>query len=365
MGGLRRPMPVTYDDDDGRAGLGAGVVAARRLLLQGGRAVRRGPRGAAATSPACPRGSAGSCWSPRSPRSRSPRRTRPPAADDLRRPVPRRRAARTRRRPLMRWPLVVLAVPAAALGVVGLSAGWLPTWLRPGRRRAALASRRSSRRCVSLALVVLGAGVVWTSLARRSGRRPGALAARAGVRRGCATRLRRRRRRTTGSLVRPLRALARAVVVAVDDDRRRAAVQGTGAATARAALRPAPAPERQPAGVPHRCAGRRQRPARRRRRGGVGMTALSWVVVALLVAAGRGQRSRCCSPGSRADALGGPVRRRRHRRRAGRSPWSLAGGFDRGARRAAAGRRRRRLGAAARPAVPPRASTASRCRWSC
>ncbi len=29
----------------------------------------------------------------------------------------------------MRWPLVALAVPAALLGVVGLSTGWLPTWL--------------------------------------------------------------------------------------------------------------------------------------------------------------------------------------------------------------------------------------------
>jgi NADH-quinone oxidoreductase subunit L len=32
---------------------------------------------------------------------------------------------------LMRWPLVVLAVPAAGLGFLGLQAGWLPTWTFP------------------------------------------------------------------------------------------------------------------------------------------------------------------------------------------------------------------------------------------
>ena len=32
---------------------------------------------------------------------------------------------------LMRWPLVVLAVPAAAFGVFGLSAAWLPSWMYP------------------------------------------------------------------------------------------------------------------------------------------------------------------------------------------------------------------------------------------
>jgi NADH-quinone oxidoreductase subunit L len=32
----------------------------------------------------------------------------------------------------MRWPLVVLAVPAALLGLVGLPSDWLPTWLSTG-----------------------------------------------------------------------------------------------------------------------------------------------------------------------------------------------------------------------------------------
>jgi NADH-quinone oxidoreductase subunit L len=34
--------------------------------------------------------------------------------------------------PVMRWPLVALAVPTVGLGVAGLSAGWLPTWVSPG-----------------------------------------------------------------------------------------------------------------------------------------------------------------------------------------------------------------------------------------
>jgi NADH-quinone oxidoreductase subunit L len=34
--------------------------------------------------------------------------------------------------PAMRWPLVVLAVPAALLGLVGLPPDWLPTWLSTG-----------------------------------------------------------------------------------------------------------------------------------------------------------------------------------------------------------------------------------------
>ncbi|MDH5278946.1 MAG: NADH-quinone oxidoreductase subunit L [Actinomycetota bacterium] len=69
---------------------------------------------------------------------------------------------------LMRWPLVVLAVPAAGLGFLGLRAGWLPTWsfptvtappgavdevtaLRPGLLTVAL----------SLLALVVGAAAVW------------------------------------------------------------------------------------------------------------------------------------------------------------------------------------------------------------
>ena len=33
--------------------------------------------------------------------------------------------------PAMRWPLVVLAIPTLGLGFAGLSAAWLPTWVRP------------------------------------------------------------------------------------------------------------------------------------------------------------------------------------------------------------------------------------------
>ena len=45
MGGLARPMPVTTTTMTIALASGAGVVPARRLLLQGVRAVRRGPRG--------------------------------------------------------------------------------------------------------------------------------------------------------------------------------------------------------------------------------------------------------------------------------------------------------------------------------
>ena len=45
---------------------------------------------------------------------------------------PPRRGRRARAAAAMRWPLVVLAVPAALLGLVGLRVGWLPTWLSTG-----------------------------------------------------------------------------------------------------------------------------------------------------------------------------------------------------------------------------------------
>jgi NADH-quinone oxidoreductase subunit L len=131
---------------------------------------------------------------------------------------------------LMRWPLVVLAVPAAALGVVGLSTGWLSTWLGLGPARALGPGALTT--VVSLALVVVGAGVVWTSWRAAPDADPvrpllgpawswcangfGVDAVYDWV------------------LIRPLRALARGVV-AVDDDLV-AGVQGTGTATALAAL---------------------------------------------------------------------------------------------------------------------------------
>ena len=43
----------------------------------------------------------------------------------------RGKAAAHESSPAMRWPLVVLAVPATLLGLAGLPSGWLPEWLRP------------------------------------------------------------------------------------------------------------------------------------------------------------------------------------------------------------------------------------------
>jgi NADH-quinone oxidoreductase subunit L len=65
--------------------------------------------------------------------------------------------------PFMRWPLVVLAVPAVALGVVGLSSAWLPGWLGltgPGGAPVSLAPTLAPS-LVSLVLVGAGAGAVW------------------------------------------------------------------------------------------------------------------------------------------------------------------------------------------------------------
>jgi NADH-quinone oxidoreductase subunit L len=61
----------------------------------------------------------------------------------------------------MRWPLVLLAVPAAVLGLAGLPAGWLPTWL--GARNAAQDSRHVGlvTSLLSLALALAGATAVW------------------------------------------------------------------------------------------------------------------------------------------------------------------------------------------------------------
>ncbi len=131
---------------------------------------------------------------------------------------------------LMRWPLVVLAVPAAALGVLGLSAGWLPTWL--GEARAAALTPGAATAVVSLALVVLGAGAVWLRWRPAPDADPAAALGRlrpafdSGF--GVDTVYDR-------VLIRPLRALA-AGVVRADDEVVSAAVQGSGGATVRASV---------------------------------------------------------------------------------------------------------------------------------
>jgi NADH-quinone oxidoreductase subunit L len=129
---------------------------------------------------------------------------------------------------LMRWPLVVLAVPAAALGVVGLTDRWLATWL--GRPLTSLQVGHETV-LISLALVAAGAGAVW-------------LVWRADPAADPADRLALPLRRAFAAgfhldavydrlLIRPLKAAATAVV-RVDDHGVSAAVFGVGAETSRA-----------------------------------------------------------------------------------------------------------------------------------
>jgi NADH-quinone oxidoreductase subunit L len=135
---------------------------------------------------------------------------------------------------LMRWPLVVLAVPAALLGVTGLSAGWLPTWLGAGAARTAPEALRPSLglAVLSLALVAIGGGAVWSRWrldpaadpADALGRAGPVLADGFGID-GVYDRW----------VIRPVNALAHAVV-RVDDDGVSAAVSGVGALTTRASV---------------------------------------------------------------------------------------------------------------------------------
>jgi NADH-quinone oxidoreductase subunit L len=67
----------------------------------------------------------------------------------------------------MRWPLVVLAVPATLLGLAGLPAGWLPEWLAPvpgtsGRDGAQVELHLGLVTSgLSLVLALAGAAAVW------------------------------------------------------------------------------------------------------------------------------------------------------------------------------------------------------------
>ena len=74
--------------------------------------------------------------------------------------------------PAMRWPLVVLAVPATLLGLVGLPSAWLPEWLAPvgeaapGLREGAGVAQTELHvglvtSVLSVGLAVVGALAVW------------------------------------------------------------------------------------------------------------------------------------------------------------------------------------------------------------
>jgi NADH-quinone oxidoreductase subunit L len=78
----------------------------------------------------------------------------------------------------MRWPLVVLAVPATLLGLVGLPSGWLPEWLAPvpvttGRDAAQVGLHLGLvTSALSLVLALGGAAVVWRVWRRDSAADP-------------------------------------------------------------------------------------------------------------------------------------------------------------------------------------------------
>jgi NADH-quinone oxidoreductase subunit L len=73
--------------------------------------------------------------------------------------------------PAMRWPLVVLAVPATLLGLVGLPSGWLPEWLAPVQSPSRVTDGPDVAQVelhlglltsgLSLVLAVAGAAAVW------------------------------------------------------------------------------------------------------------------------------------------------------------------------------------------------------------
>ena len=70
----------------------------------------------------------------------------------------------------MRWPLIALAVPTACFGVLGLSALWLPTWMRanastPGERVEALTPGTLTVG-LSVVAVVTGGLVAWVATNR-------------------------------------------------------------------------------------------------------------------------------------------------------------------------------------------------------
>jgi NADH-quinone oxidoreductase subunit L len=77
---------------------------------------------------------------------------------------------------LMRWPLLVLAVPAALLGVLGLSASWLPSWMFPAGTVTGgsddapwvVAALRPEPLTVALSLAALlvGGGLAWAAWRR-------------------------------------------------------------------------------------------------------------------------------------------------------------------------------------------------------
>ena len=187
----------------------------------------------------------------------------------------------------MRWPLVVLAVPAALLGFVGLPSGWLPAWLAPVNETGPLLHPGADvaqtelhvglvTSALSVALVLVGAGA---ALGSPGGGLPAAT---------------RRSRCAAGAalvhafcvddvydrvLVRPVRVAARSVRW-TDDSVVVAGGAGHGRGRPRCSRPSSRRSQPATSDVPHRPA--RRRSAHRRRRGGRHMSSAG--VLPLLLA---------------------------------------------------------------------------------
>ena len=225
MGGLRRLMPVTF------VTMTVGLAALAGLPPFAGFFSKEAVLGAAEETAAHHDGPAAAWtgWLVLVVGLRDGRRHRglrhPAVADDVLRRSRAAAVAAHESSAAMRWPLVVLAVPAALLGLVGLPAGLAAGVAGAGAGHALGAGRGPGRAAprarhvgaLRRARRSAGAAVVWLRLAARPGCRPVAGAGPAPP--GPGARLLRRRPLRPG-VVRPVPAGHRASVRRTDDERR-------------------------------------------------------------------------------------------------------------------------------------------------
>ena len=126
---------------------------------------------------------------------------------------------------LMRAPLVVLAIPAATLGVIGLSAAWLPTWI--GAKPPVALTPALTTSVLSVGLALVSGLAVWAAWRRDPAVDPALLLGRIQEPLRAAFYVDQAYDRV---LIRPLKALS-AAVVTFDDRGIGAVVQGAGAGT--------------------------------------------------------------------------------------------------------------------------------------
>ena len=356
MGGLRRSMPVTFvvmTDRAGRARRGAAVL---RLLLEG-----------------------------RDPRRRARRRDRwwtgatvvrilvvvagfvtvgvdrlvrdPALAPRVLRRLSRRPGAPHDPPPLMRWPVIVLAVPAALLGFAGLSAPFAQALDGPATAGPAT-NPGTSPSVISLALVVIGVvgGLGDVAPVDRRTTRPGCSARRARSSRTASTSTPCSTRWSCGRSSRSPSLVKRADSALVDG-----AVEGTAAATMR--VGGWVATWHRGARSPGRRGRARWRAAARHRRRDRGWSLMAWLLIAVLalpavgaVVGGAHAREKSRAVG-RYGCRGARPRRRRD---------AVVVAHDTGHRGdPAVARRRLLLGARRCRCGSTSVSTASRTPWWC